>query len=61
MDRRDPTGADERESSASDPFGKAFASTPSSTNWNALADLNHDNAIDIFDAIMLANNFGKHL
>jgi hypothetical protein len=28
-------------------------------NWNANADINKDDVVDIYDAITLANNYGK--
>jgi hypothetical protein len=33
--------------------------TSDSRNWNANADITNDNVVDIYDAITLANNFGK--
>lgn len=40
-------------------MAKAFDSSPSSSNWNPNADINGDNAVDIYDAIIMAKNFGK--
>lgn len=37
----------------------AYNSVPGSSNWNPNADINSDVAIDVFDAIILAGNFGK--
>lgn len=37
----------------------AFSATPSSGNWNALADLNFDGIIDIADYTLLAGNFSQ--
>jgi hypothetical protein len=37
----------------------AYGSTPGSPNWNPACDLNGDGTVDIFDAITLANNYGK--
>ena len=37
----------------------AFDTVPGDPEWNPNADLNHDSAVDIYDAIILANNFGK--
>jgi hypothetical protein len=34
----------------------AFDSTPGSSKWNAEADMNNDNIVDIFDAIIVASN-----
>ncbi len=36
---------------------RAFGSTPASPNWNAAADLNGDGQIDIFDLIIIGQNF----
>jgi hypothetical protein len=32
---------------------------PTSSNWNRNADINSDNKVDIYHAIILANNYGK--
>jgi len=37
----------------------AYNAVPDSSNWNPNADVNSDAAIDVFDAIILAGNFGK--
>jgi hypothetical protein len=34
-------------------------SAPGSRKWNANANINNDNMVDIYDAIILANNYGK--
>jgi hypothetical protein len=39
-------------------LGKAYGSTPESPNWNAEADINKDNIIDINDLITLYQNYG---
>lgn len=35
---------------------EAFCSGPESCNWNPAVDLNHDNVVDIRDAIIFAKN-----
>jgi hypothetical protein len=35
---------------------EAFHSTPESCSWNPTVDLNHDNVVDICDAIIFAKN-----
>jgi parallel beta-helix repeat protein len=40
-------------------FVSAFSSFPSSLEWNPYVDFNNDAIVDIYDAIILANNFGK--
>lgn len=37
----------------------AFGSKPEDPHWNPAADLNGDSAVDIFDLILVANDFGK--
>ena len=37
----------------------ALDSEPRDPNWNIAADLNNDDVFDIFDVILLAQNFGK--
>ncbi len=37
----------------------AFGAGPGDSNWNQAADLNNDDIVDIFDIVLLANNFGK--
>ena len=37
----------------------AFGARPGDSSWNQEADLNNDYAVDIFDIVLLANNFGK--
>jgi hypothetical protein len=39
----------------------AFGTTSTMPGWNPDADLNADLKIDIFDAILLSNNFNKHV
>jgi parallel beta-helix repeat protein len=42
-------------------LANAYASVPTSSNWNGNADINSDNVVDIYDAIILANNYGKKI
>ena len=35
-------------------LAEAFYSTPESYNWNPTVDLNHDNIVNIYDAIIVA-------
>jgi hypothetical protein len=42
------------------PLGLAFSSSLGDSNWNAAADLNNDSAVNILDAIIMSNNFGKN-
>jgi hypothetical protein len=35
-------------------LAEAFYSTPESYNWNPTVDLNHDNVVNIYDAIIVA-------
>jgi parallel beta-helix repeat protein len=37
----------------------AFGSKRGDPNWNAFADFNKDNVIDIFDLLIVARNFGR--
>jgi len=39
-------------------WGAAFGANPSSYNWDARADLYQDDLIDIYDAIIIAQNYG---
>jgi hypothetical protein len=36
-----------------------FNSSPYSPHWNPNRDINNDGIIDLFDAIVLAANYGK--
>lgn len=38
---------------------QANASTPGSTNWNELADLNKDGIVNIFDLAIITKNIGQ--
>jgi transglutaminase-like putative cysteine protease len=38
---------------------KAFGSTPSDRNWNAVADINMDKKLNIIDLSMIAREYGK--
>ena len=40
-------------------MGKAYASLPSSPNWNEEADLNGNNAVNQTDLSLLSNNYGE--
>ena len=40
-------------------LANAIHSKPGDPNWNLNADLNDDGVVDICDAIILANNYGK--
>lgn len=40
-------------------MAKAFNSSPTDSNWNLNADINGDNPVNIYDAILLVNSFGK--
>jgi len=40
-------------------WANAFGSQPGYPNWNPLADLNQDEIVDIFDAVIIAINYGK--
>jgi Dockerin type I domain/Divergent InlB B-repeat domain len=40
---------------------EAFMSKPGDSNWNPIADLNHDGIVDMYDLIMVARDFGKTL
>ena len=40
-------------------FEKAYTSIPGSPNWNMACDFNHNNMVDLMDAMTLANNYGK--
>lgn len=40
-------------------FSTALGASPNSAHWNSNADVNGDDAIDIYDAIILAGNYGK--
>lgn len=40
-------------------LGKAYGSTPSSTNWDPYADLNCNRRVDIFDLFLVGRNYGK--
>jgi Periplasmic copper-binding protein (NosD) len=42
-------------------FVSVFGSFPSSLEWNPYVDFSHDAIVDIYDAIILANNFNKHV
>jgi hypothetical protein len=48
VDRQDATAA-----------ANAFGSYLGHPRWNPNADINGDNIVDIYDAIILANNYGK--
>jgi len=37
-------------------LAEAFYSTPESYSWNPTVDLNHDNVVNIFDAIIFAKS-----
>lgn len=37
----------------------AFGSVPGSANWNAAADFNRDNIVDIFDLVKVGLNYGR--
>jgi hypothetical protein len=37
----------------------AFGSAPHDSNWNPNTDINNDSVVDILDAIILVNNFGR--
>jgi len=41
-------------------LANAYNSKPGSSNWNPNADINGDNAVDIYDAIILANHYNQH-
>jgi hypothetical protein len=32
---------------------------PKDPHWNVIADINGDNIVDIYDAILFAQNYGK--
>jgi hypothetical protein len=36
-----------------------FGSRSGNLDWNPNADINSDNIVDIYDAIILAGNYGK--
>ena len=38
---------------------KAFGSTPSDRNWNAIADINMDKKVNIIDISIIARDYGK--
>jgi hypothetical protein len=40
-------------------LSNAFLSVPGTSSWNANADINGDNVVNILDAIALANYFGQ--
>jgi len=40
-------------------IGRAFGSTPSSSNWDERADINGDSVVNIRDFVLAASNFGK--
>jgi parallel beta-helix repeat protein len=40
-------------------LGNAFLATSESSNWNPNADINGDGQVNILDAIILSNNFGR--
>jgi len=42
-----------------DEAALAFGTTPSDSNWNSMADLVHDDLIDIFDIVLIAADYGK--
>ena len=42
------------------PLAVVYNFTSISPNWNPNADINSDNIVDIYDAILLSNHFNQH-